>query len=1086
MNLAISRIFGCCAPSDVAPLPPSQRVLKQIPSLGLLNVSTAPFRIGYHLTGSFDDQSSYDLTLFPNESNPIAQVTAGKETLKLEVQLKIPTALSSQEVANALFAKNLSVTKHETTSFENRHVEVLCGQRNAFPVNVDVRVESTVNGQPYQLDLNTTDITTSKVAIQNPNSKNYDKIDLDIGNLRPLLSKDLQKHLPKLAENLSVDLLQQPARMSINLNQVIPDPSSPTTPTLSTTSMLQVHDVRGLCRLLKAGSSDAATIAQGMVNCFTQHNFPSEDEIDEIGELIGKTTPHDGFRLINSLVSRLDKDALQDEATLQLLSKVLGQYQQLRFQKAWELARKNINIDYLSGLTAPHLVRILSILTDNLNTTHIQDGQVSVVKEQLRAIIALLDMMAIRKVDQVESELHKKAYRAIERFKGHSDLQIAYFASLGTQSFTLIPDNQTRTEALLNRAFLLLQGLAKVNIDPTNPWGILSLIYALPDIKEAFTFQDRQHKWFAQLLAVRQMIFGGKPDNFFAFEEGLRNKLADVQKQMDLHNTSFVVGFVDLLWEVLLSTKTGNSTQDSKLKILAVNLYAQIHDNNEGDTKKKEDYPFIIEASYRPQLRHLIIERLKQCTTHSLKPVSDAAKKILEARKVFVPANVKTLDPRRIPTELYNKSVQNHKPLLITLQSMQDALLNLDKQFENARPYFIPLDAKVPRTTDVKPLDSFLNEFLKNKNRVLTIAGAGGAGKSLGIKTFASQLLETYTEEDYFPIYVPLPRLTDPVNHAVAETLEGHGIEPSDLQKKQALLARKTLWIFDAYDELPLEKLDAVGRNIYKTNKLDALGPKAKVIFLYRTSSAVVPSDVFKPDGESVQELIIEPFSQAKIIEYLDRFCDVRTQNPLADRSMDLLWTKEQYRENFNILQRTNFWDIITNPFRLRINAEVLPIIAKILNVDPGNLFKGDQKSVIENRIFTYFACVRALRAARKMNQYQKVDAVKFITYQARVAERMRLHGINAIPQDMDKRISNLFGDLFIGLDRDTMVPNRFFSKELEEGIVNNQKVWTFMHDDYQKFFDSINFTKRTEDAKREMLAETITQEKFDALFGHD
>lgn len=302
-----------------------------------------------------------------------------------------------------------------------------------------------------------------------------------------------------------------------------------------------------------------------------------------------------------------------------------------------------------------------------------------------------------------------------------------------------------------------------------------------------------------------------------------------------------------------------------------------------------------------------------------------------------------------------------------------------EKQLVSERPYYIPLDAKDPLTGIVKPLDTYLDEFLNSDRRVLMIKGDRESGKTLGVKMFASRLLES--EEGFFPIF-------------------GSENVPQN---------RKILWIFDGIK-----------------GDLDQLGPNAKALFLYRTGE----------EAPGFQEPIIEPFTKAKIYEYMDKFCDKK-------------WTKEQNRRIFHFLG-DDFFGLLTNPLLLKITVEF-------------PLYK-EESGVIKFRLLQHFVNLRALRSSRKTG----IEAVKFIKYQIQVANRMYQYNQPAINKDP------FFEDLIVGLDADSHQPNSIFLKEC---LVESPKGWTFMNDALQIHFATLFPSRFPEEELRKEIAET--EEKF-------
>ncbi len=235
-----------------------------------------------------------------------------------------------------------------------------------------------------------------------------------------------------------------------------------------------------------------------------------------------------------------------------------------------------------------------------------------------------------------------------------------------------------------------------------------------------------------------------------------------------------------------------------------------------------------------------------------------------------------------------------------------------EERSEQAQRAFRDLELYIPARGDLsadcpspQPMETHIQDFLKTQSAdVLLLLGGSGSGKSM----FGQYFVHQAWPEGFVPLWISLPALHNPREHAIEEGLASYGIPECHwgLFKQKRLLI-----ILDAYDEVK-----NLG-NLYDSNHLEIWGKNSKVIITCRPEYLRAKSyaTLFKPRNGGLWERHMAPFSEREREAYLQKYVVVR--NPR--------WDLEHYQIEINRLPILK--ELSQTPFLLRILAEVLPDI---------------------------------------------------------------------------------------------------------------------------------------------------------------
>ena len=681
---------------------------------------------------------------------------------------------------------------------------------------------------------------------------------------------------------------------------------------------------------------DLQNIAKEMVKLFGSQGAPFAPEIQEITPLPYVVEP-DVHRVIMTKLSSYLGKALDNPPVLEALSDIFDEFQEANFQAAYHAAKKNphqkpayLVIDNpFDKLDIAELVSLASALQPKLKTVPPQDKEI--VKRYFKAMVALLNAMVSKEVDQLRKETqYDPYYEAIsdDKFTSHADLEIAYLARVAVQELALIKNDETTQKSFLRRSWHVAKGLAVIAdaIDPKQPWKALKAIEAIPEFAEAFDFHTGKKKWYGHLCVLRQR-FRIRPEELI-WAIALKTDDEEVWKTLEWDNPIFVRGFIDILWELLsqptLDPNVGNSAIDVLEKLWHVNQ----------DNGKKHRFRNLFshqETHYKKPLCDHITQLLLNCTLHSSPSIQKRANlsiETLKAEKAALPKFAIPFDSQHFPNALFLKALASAAPTHTALKYVVKYLQN-DDQVKRDQDLFVAPEVKEQLTSPPEPFKGHWEAFKKSGKRAMVIQAEPGYGKSLLAKLLALWRAQEYSKTEPPIFYFPLQRFQDPSTHLITEGLRRYGINSEEQLSK--LESEEFICACDAFDERYFDgdKPKLLLTNIDELNRFS----KARFVFLYRRNF-VNPSYFDPPPGQgSAVKLLLAPFRKEKLYFYAWNYLQALQKNnrksewPIDQfvKALDVLCEFEMTTGNGH-LEKTK---VISNPFYLAITIELLPFILK-------------------------------------------------------------------------------------------------------------------------------------------------------------
>nr|WP_166155000.1 hypothetical protein [Neochlamydia sp. AcF84]NGY94651.1 hypothetical protein [Neochlamydia sp. AcF84] len=1036
--------------------------------------------------------------------------------------INFPKEFTLKQISELMIRQHPAVKVSKEKSIEQLNLEAESYDRQ-YPVKVEIGIKGTTHqGKEYYLKLCPDKLEDSKAYIKDAQG-NPVQISLNLGPLKDYRYKDIRNNiLPNFNSKYQVNLVQEAKGPCLRLTTLAPltqqtAPASgefqqaTSSASISSSHLLaravplfSIRNTQDLANYLAGeGYIDplVGKIVKKMVDSFTQLQQPSTEAIKEVIKLFDKLEEYDQFRILKSLITHFVDNPLTDKKILHALTDILVHFQKFIYQDSLEIPPhpsvqfSSMSAGFLNRLEPTHFANMLKILTDNLAPTA-QPKKNSLVKQHLRVIIALIEAMLIKEVEGVDKEIYIHAYEAISQFTKDKDLEVAYLAKYGENSFLKISDDQTTGDIVkdvCSRTFYFLRAVAKIAdaVDLFEPWHIASAFEAPADFQKAFAFQGpgivkkAKEKWFPEdwfnvLFKVRYTLF--EYPHIFVKAINTLSTDVEIQKKETLHHPFFLMGFVNLLWEGLHFPPSA-SLEDLELKKVAVQVFKQIYQANDTQKNYNPQEAFSLKKERnRTQLQEITKRYLLTCTTHPQQEIRELAKGIVNALPMDK-SPITSFEPAPL-TDLFTEAIKK-VPLFETMQRIAEKLRK-DDQLKKERAYYIsPKASDFERQfSNPQPLAEELKEFFGNKSAyALHLEGEGGAGKTLAMKMLADQLLKNYSDRSYFPLYTYLPKLKDPIHRALEHTLDFYGV---DRGQANQLSGRKILLICDAYDEINFDRFSRRFENpkkinIYVTNRFKDK-EISKVIFVSKTGTA--KKRCFKPQGEDLQRLRLTPFDEAQIVAYLKKF--------VAERQKDktLLWTEQEYLDNFQAIKDSSLGKVISNPFHLKITVEVLPIIVKKYlseypDLELESMFFGRKKFVVLKELFDVFACVTAYRSSVKSEGESYIAPEKFLTYSVQLALKMKNCNRTFIPwppesfigiKEQEKNdIRNSFKDFF--------EPAKSREKFYKECLIQRNEGWSFIHKDYQEYLEFLG--KKPPAELEEFVKRIVKEYKFKELFSH-
>ncbi|CAF23459.1 NACHT domain-containing protein [Candidatus Protochlamydia amoebophila] len=1026
--------------------------------------------ITFHLNGRVPSHLKYEYRLrivLKQAITAKAEVKTDKKTEWKMWKVTFQTHSTDWLLANIsrqMFQQHPQINLTKQKSVKQLNLEF--GQAiSKEPVHVMVEIAGkTSRGENYILHLCPSNLKESRATLQDKKGKTK-PIALDLGFLETFTLEDLRYlFLTKFESFVRIQIKQKDGEKSLCLSAL----------NSSSLSLSSLKHTKDLVKYLKQGNSQDPIIAillKKMVDAFVNMQQPRSEAIEEMIDIFDKLQQNDQMRVFRSVTKHFVENPLTDQNIVKILKKILVYFQKTIYQQQVDAEEDNVFLSskILDEFDANDLVKILVILTENL-VPQAGSKNIPSIQNRLRALVALLETMIIQEVQGVNKDVYLSAYKAINEIAKSKDLknnlEMDYLAHYGKNSFLQISDDTTvgdTAKSTLSRTFYLLRGFAKIadSVSIFEPWHIVSLFDSLEDFKKVISYRDYRFKkwfskkqWFTSLLALRFTLFK-KPEKFFSELDKLNTQEASFSKKAMrvFHHPLFLIGFVNLLKEVLhIPTHV---PRDLALKKVAIQLLQRIYQDNVSKEKPNSPISFKLESDeQRNQILEIVRGYLLACKTHGDPAVSrvteEALKELNLQDVIFSPAS-------KPQNELFDQAVKQI-PIFNALKQISKQLEKDDQLKKESVYYISPNVQEDEGFSDSFPLKKALKNFFETENTpVLYLEGDGGAGKTLTMKVLTNELLRNYSSTSYFPFYTYLGSLNNPLEKIIEETFALRGMTPDQVNE---LKERKVVFICDAVDEINPLKLpsETKNMNMYEANNF-AEKDIAKVIFV--SKKGLNDAKRFEPVGKTIQKFILTPFDEQQIFDYLEKFAQERQKE---ENNLFLTWTAEKYRETFKKLQDSELWKLITNPFRLHVIVEVLPLIVESRSdIKIEEIFRQQTKGEIEQHFFDIFACVQAYRSSLK-EKLLPIGPEEFLKYSAQLAAVMQRHEIFSIPlqaiaeqQEDVKDLSNSS----ISTKEDIALQGiiqKFFKKSHEKFykeclILKNQGEWAFMHGDYQLYF---------------------------------
>ncbi|KIC72435.1 NACHT domain-containing protein [Candidatus Protochlamydia amoebophila] len=1027
--------------------------------------------ITFHLDGrvsSHSDKYKYRLHLFLEQT-----ITAKVEVSKVKKEEWKEWEVTFQTHSTNWLLANISrlmlqqypqinLTKQKSV----KQLNLEFGQVNSKePVYIMVEIKGkTSRGENYILHLCPSNLKESRATLQDKKGKTK-PIALDLGFLEAFSLEDLRHlFLADFESFVRIKIKQKDGEKCLCLSAL----------NSSSLSLSSLKHTKDLVKYLKQENSQDPIIVillKKMVDAFANMQQPRSEAIEEMIDIFDKLQQNDQMRVFRSVTKHFVENPLTDQNIVKILKKILVYFQKTLYKQQVDAEEDNVvpSSKILDEFDANGLVTLLVILTKNLVP---QAGLKNIpsIQNRLRALVALLETMIIQDVKGVDKDVYLNAYKAINHIAKSkdlkNDLEMDYLARYGKNSFLQIPDDTTvgdTVKSTLSRTFYLLRGFAKIadSVSIFEPWHVASSFDAVEDFKKALTFRGpsfskwfSKKQWYTSLLALRFTLFK-KPEKFFDELDKLNTLEKSFSKKAIrvFHHPLFLIGFVNLLKEVLHIPT--HAPRDLALKKVAIQLLQRIYQDNTIEEETNFPISFKLKPDeQRNQLLEIVKGYLLACKTHVDPEVSRVTEESLKALNLQDVVFFPTSKPQN---ELFDQAVKQI-PILEALKQMSKQLEKDDQLKKESVYYISPNVQEDEGFSDSFPLKKALKGFLEAKNTpVLYLEGDGGAGKTLTMKVLANELLRNYSRTSYFPFYTYLGSLKNPLEKIIKETFKLHEMTSDQINE---LKERNVVFICDAVDEINPLKLpsETKNMNMYEANNF-AEKDIAKVIFV--SKKGLNDAKRFEPVGKTIQKLILTPFNEQQIFDYLEKFAQERQKE---ENNLFSTWTAEKYRETFKKLQDSELWKLITNPFRLHVIVEVLPLIVESRSdMKIEEIFRQQTKGEIEQHFFDIFACVQAYRSSLKEKRFP-IRSKEFLKYSAQLAAVMQTNGIFSIPlqsiveqQEGVKDLSNSSTSTKEDIALQEII-QKFFNKSQEKFykeclVLKNQGEWAFMHGDYQLYF---------------------------------
>jgi hypothetical protein len=697
-------------------------------------------------------------------------------------------------------------------------------------------------------------------------------------------------------------------------------------------------------------------------------------------------------------------------------------------------------------------------------------------------MLTLLELMVSLDVENIHKNTRDEAYKALGIFKRHENVEVRFLAHSGRQCFRLIKDSVssfTTCSNLAKRGFYLGRAIAKTAeaVSLYEPWHIADIFGALTDYDKALHFHPKflvGKKWDFNLFCLRTAI-EQSPSEFPKFAEKLKQGDKEIRDKINLRHPFFVIGFINLLWEILHSNFP---SENRSIKKAAISLLGHIYEVNGANKKHAVKQTFQTKKGKREQIQEIVRGYLWTCSTHPQLELSDEAMGLIKDLGIVRQDKIVPFVAVDEPKELFDAVLEREGALLKLLHRIKKTQ-DLDEPFKKERNYFIVPDLREDDVSKNEPLQDRIESFLSGSSPMLEIEGPGGSGKTITMKMLADVLLHNHSPENHLPFYVFLPDLEDPLSGVLDKIRKDYGIDKSLEDKLKEL---PTVVFCDALDEVDLKKLREVKKKNFFRYNLFSTWPKLKVVVTCKPG--LVKHRRFQPEHAELQTALMAPFDANKILNYLTQFvAEYELERESDPQIPPLLWDIKQYHENFKKLHASSIGKVFENPLHLKIGAIVVPfIVEKIKKKHPDmeleDMFQDDEIGVFERKLYQAYACFNAYRSYLKVRD-EDVTPEDYLKFSADVAKMMEDHQIFNLPWPLE--------DFKVDDENTKKIIQSNFAKYLKqekickECLVLRREGWGFMHKQYRIYF----VTLKQDSDELQAVLEAYKKYDFKTLFGN-
>ncbi|KAF9104759.1 hypothetical protein BGX27_009949, partial [Mortierella sp. AM989] len=582
-----------------------------------------------------------------------------------------------------------------------------------------------------------------------------------------------------------------------------------------------------------------ATATQ-LFRVFIQGDLKKAEEVNEVVSLAVVLEKDDIRELLQTFVDILDKSVLLNHHVVNGLA---------------QLMKNSISVDFDSD----DLIKTLEVLHKKLEGTH---GQSVAHRYRLvQAISRVLDCMVDCEVSGLSREqLHEPLTQLLKELKRDSDPSMIYEAAYAFQAMLLVPNDESKMDAVLRRTGLVVQNVSGLvsamkasniigltdNLKSSevmsgvlgdveeHPWiyeNITDLVDSgqglLDALKESFDF-NKKRVWYPVLRALDSLVQVGKLADFETlvrelpvlcqqnpeFQWGLCQRLGEIASN-SIWCTEVRRGAISFMGEMYKDDTTWK--QHVSVRLWTFHILESLAGNDKTSSDKTPSDKAVAEYAQN-QLTELKAHRIPETETQI-----QAYKKDHRILNPFRPVLKSEASP------LFTKYL-NKPDLEGPLQRMRvDRLKKKDQEKQGDEIHVLARATPKDKSDEVFELMPRVEEFLKSDKKVFLLLGDSGAGKSTFFKTLEVSLWEKYEKfTGRIPLFIYLATIDKPQNDLISKQLER--MRFTKAQIKELKETREFTLICDGYDE------SQQTRNLYTSNYLNVPGGwRAKMLISCRT-----------------------------------------------------------------------------------------------------------------------------------------------------------------------------------------------------------------------------------------------------------